>query len=160
MKTNEKNNTGRTALQKRILLQYETLNDFAARIGISIDKLDEKEEFTLEDILTIRKEFNLNEMEIMEYFFPDYKPTEEKTIMISLITLESIIRGLEHIEDGLNAMDLMFKGNIREVGDTVTNEVFQDAYSFIMDQIYENVMGLRADLTSKYFITREIIRKA
>ena len=160
MKTNGTNTTETTALQKRILLQYENLRDFVESTGISYAKLEGKEEFTLEDILLIRKTFNLDADEIKAYFFPDYKPAEEKTTMISLIVLESIIRGLEHIESGLNALDMLAKGNILEIGSTIANEDFQAAFGFIMEQVTEQVTDLRAKLTGKYFSTRNQIGKA
>ncbi len=161
MKTNEKNTTEISSkLLARIICQYNSLNEFSAQTGINAAKLEGKEEFTLEDILSVRKTFNLDDKETQAYFFPDYKPAKDKTTMISLITLESIIRRLEHIEDGLNALDLLAKGNILEIGSTITNEDFQGGFNFIMEQVIDQVTELRAQLTGKYFIGRERMETA
>ena len=159
MKTNEKTwNT--TALQKRILIQYESLNEFAAKMGINVEKLEGKEEFVLADIQSITNEFNLSEKEAMAYFFPEMEPEEPKYAMVNVLAMERIIRKLERIEDGLTALDMMTTGQIREVGDTITNEDFQNAFSFIMNEIMDKVTDLRADLNGKYFKEYDRIGKA
>lgn len=151
MKTNTTTNTnGLNALRTRILIQYDSMNDFAEKINVKLDKLNGKEEFCLEDIMSIRSALNLKANEVNDFFFSDFEPSERKSTMINVFALESMVRRLDHIESGLIALDMMVNGKIKDVGETISNEDFQDGFSFIMGEVMEKVSDLRADITSKY----------
>lgn len=143
-----------TALCSRILKGYESLEDFASRINVKIDRLTGKDDFVLDDISSIRRALNLTDSEVKEFFFPDMEPEGEKYIMINALAVEKVIRQLEQIEDGLTALDMMTSGTIKDVGDTVINEDFESGFNFIMGRILDKVTDLRADLTGKYLIER------
>ena len=157
MKNTNKNNTttaNTTDLRSRILTCYESVEDFSSRFSISVDKLAGRKEFILEDIIVIRSALNLNDEEVKKYFFPDCQPKEKQSSMIDLLAVRGIIERLEKIEDGLNALDMMTTGKIRDVGDTISNEDFRDAFGFIMAGVMDKVTDLRADLTAGYFQER------
>lgn len=157
MKNTNKNNTATvntTDLRSRILTCYESVEDFSNRFSISVDKLAGRKEFILEDIIVIRSALNLNDEEVKKYFFPDCQPKEKQSSMIDLLAVRGIIERLEKIEDGLNALDMMTTGKIRDVGDTISNEDFRDAFGFIMAGVMDKVTDLRADLTAGYFQER------
>lgn len=157
MKNTNKNNTATvntTDLRSRILTCYESVEDFSSRFSISVDKLAGKKEFILEDIIVIRSALNLNDEEVKKYFFPDCQPKEKQSSMIDLLAVRGIIERLEKIEDGLNALDMMTTGKIRDVGDTISNEDFRDAFGFIMAGVMDKVTDLRANLTAGYFQER------
>lgn len=157
MKNTNKNNTATvntTDLRSRILTCYESVEDFSNRFSISVDKLAGRKEFILEDIIVIRSALNLNDEEVKKYFFPDCQPKEKQSSMIDLLAVRGIIDRLEKIEDGLNALDMMTTGKIRDVGDTISNEDFRDAFGFIMAGVMDKVTNLRADLTAGYFQER------
>ncbi len=149
--TIEKNTIDRTALCERILIQYETLEEFADRTNVNIDRLKGKEEFVLGDIESITSALNLNEREVKAFFFPEMEPEDPKHATINLLAMQGIIRRLEHIEDGLNALDMITTGRILEVGDTISNEDFRDALEFVLHEVSEKVTDLRAELCGKYF---------
>lgn len=157
MKNTNKNNTATvntTDLRSRILTCYESVEDFSNRFSISVDKLAGRKEFILEDIIVIRSALNLNDEEVKKYFFPDCQPKEKQSSMIDLLAVRGIIERLEKIEDGLNALDMMTTGKIRDVGDTISNEDFRDAFGFIMAGVMDKVTNLRANLTAGYFQER------
>ena len=157
MKNTNKNNTttaNTTDLRSRILTCYESVEDFSSRFSISVDKLAGRKEFILEDIIVIRSALNLNDEEVKKYFFPDCQPKEKQSSMIDLLAVRGIIERLEKIEDGLNALDMMTTGKIRDVGDTISNEDFRDAFGFIMAGVMDKVTDLRANLTAGYFQER------
>lgn len=157
MKNTNKNNTATvntTDLRSRILTCYESVEDFSRRFSISVDKLAGRKEFILEDIIVIRSALNLNDEEVKKYFFPDCQPKEKQSSMIDLLAVRGIIERLEKIEDGLNALDMMTTGKIRDVGDTISNEDFRDAFGFIMAGVMDKVTDLRANLTAGYFQER------
>lgn len=157
MKNTNKNNTATantTDLRSRILTCYESVEDFSSRFSISVDKLAGRKEFILEDIIVIRSALNLNDEEVKKYFFPDCQPKEKQSSMIDLLAVRGIIERLKKIEDGLNALDMMTTGKIRDVGDTISNEDFRDAFGFIMAGVMDKVTDLRADLTAGYFQER------
>ncbi len=157
MKNTNKNNTATvntTDLRSRILTCYESVEDFSNRFSISVDKLAGRKEFILEDIIVIRSALNLNDEEVKKYFFPDCQPKEKQSSMIDLLAVRGIIERLEKIEDGLNALDMMTTGKIRDVGDTISNEDFRDAFGFIMAGVMDKVTDLRANLTAGYFQER------
>ncbi len=157
MKNTTTNNTttvNTTDLCSRILTCYESVEDFSSRFSISVDKLAGRKEFILEDIIVIRSALNLNDEEVKKYFFPDCQPKEKQSSMIDLLAVRGIIERLEKIEDGLNALDMMTTGKIRDVGDTISNEDFRDAFGFIMAGVMDKVTNLRADLTAEYFQER------
>ena len=143
------------SLRDRIMT-YGSVELFAELVKLNAEELrqqlDGKEEFTLEDIVKIRTELNLNDKETQLYFFPDYQPeeTSKSTKLINALDLRSIVKRLENIEDGINALDMLTTGQGMAIGDTITNEDFLDAFSYIMKNVKENVMDLRADLTGKY----------
>ena len=140
-----------TALCSRILKGYESLQEFASKTNVSIDKLNGKDDFVLDDISSIRKTLNLTDDEVKEFFFPDMDPEEKKYIMINALAVEKVIRRLEQIENGLIALDMMTSGKIKDIGDTICNEDFEAGFNFVMGQILDKVTDLRADLTGKYF---------
>lgn len=157
MKNTNKNNTttaNTTDLRSRILTCYESVEDFSSRFSISVDKLAGRKEFILEDIIVIRSALNLNDEEVKKYFFPDCQPKEKQSSMIDLLAVRGIIERLEKIEDGLNALDMMTTGKIKDVGDTISNEDFRDAFGFIMAGVMDKVTDLRANLTAGYFQER------
>lgn len=144
-------------IHARILHQYGSVEDFAARTNVSLDKLAGNEEFLLEDIIAIRTALNLDEKEVKEYFFPDWEPQEKQYAMIDLLTMQGIISRLEKIEDGLTALGMMTTGRIKDNGSEISEEDFQNAFDFVMDQIMDKLTDLRAELTGKYFLERERI---
>lgn len=157
MKNTNKNNTATantTDLRSRILTCYESVEDFSSRFSISVDKLAGRKEFILGDIIVIRSALNLNDEEVKKFFFPDCQPKEKQSSMIDLLAVRGIIERLEKIEDGLNALDMMTTGKIKDVGDTISNEDFRDAFGFIMAGVMDKVTDLRADLTAGYFQER------
>ncbi len=143
-----------TALCSRILMGFESLEEFASMTKVNKDKLNGKEEFVLDDISSIRKFLNLTDDEVREYFFPDMEPEGKKYVMVNMLAVENVIGRIEQIEDGLIALNMMTSGKIKDVGDTVTNEDFESGFNFIMSQVLDKVTDLRADLTSKYLIEK------
>ena len=157
MKTN---NTTFDGLRDRITFAYGSLDEFADRISMRpeklISKLDGEQEFDQEEIVTIHRALNLSDDEIREFFFPDYQPAEEthSAFMLRQLDRRRVIERLEYLEDGIYALDMLTKGHGIHIGDTITNEDFLAAFTFIMDQVKENITTLRADLTRKY-MTKE-----
>ncbi len=149
------NTTDRTNLHNRILRQYTSLEDFADRTGVNLAALTGKDEFILEDIVKTRIALHLADDETKRIFFPDVKSQEAKHTMIDLLALRDIIERLEDIESGLTALNLMETGKIKDVGDTVSPEDFNHAFSFLMVGIMDKLTDLRAELTGKYFLERE-----
>lgn len=150
MKNTNTNTTSGESIRARILGQYASLEDFGNRTGIDMAALTGAKEFVLEDIVKIRIALHLNDDETKRIFFPDMEPEGKKTAMANLLEMQTVIERLENIEKGMIALDLMATGQIKNVGDTVTNEDFQDGFRFIMAGILEQMIDLRADLTGKY----------
>lgn len=148
-----------TVLCSRILKGYESLEDFADRTNVKIDRLTGKDEFVLDDISSIRKELNLTDDEVMKFFFPDMKPEEKQYSMVNALSVEKTLRRLEYIEDGLIALDMMTSGKIKDIGDTICNEDFESGFNFIMSQILDKVTDLRADLTRDYLLERQKLKE-
>lgn len=148
-----------TALCSRILKGYESLEDFASKTNVKIDRLTGNDEFVLDDITSIRKELNLTDDEVMKFFFPDMKPEEKQYRMVNALAVERVVRRLEQIEDGLIALDMMTSGKIKDVGDTITNEDFEAGFNFIMSQVMDKLTDLRADLTRDYLLEKQRLKE-
>ncbi len=153
MKTN---NTTFDTLRDRITLTYDSLDEFADRIRMKpkklISKLDGEQEFVQEEIVAIRTELNLSDDEVRLYFFPDYQAAEEPKPAFILRQLDrrNVIERLEHIEDGIDALDLLTNGQGIKIGDTLPTEQFLDSFNFVLSQVKESIVDLRAELTAKY----------
>ena len=147
---NEKNTFDTTALRARILTRYESIEDFSREANVKPEKLEGKEEFVLQDITRIVNALGLDREETRKFFFPDTEPEGKKATMANLLDMQTIIKRLENIEDGIIALDLMATGQIRNIGDTVTNEDFQNGFRFIMEGIMEQLTDLRANLNRQY----------